>query len=340
MFHFSPSEYHRALLGRTIPRLAFQPGYDVLQWQEAARQKLRGMLRMPPDSERVPLEPVTEKIWHNGLGTIERIVFHSAPYSDVPCYLCIPDQWKMPHCLFFCLQGHSTGMHNSIGVSAEDDQATIEVAGDRDFALGCMRRGIAAFCMEQSAFGERRELVQQKRASTYCHDAFVQSLMLGRTLIGEWLYDMERAAELIAGRPELSGVKLGVVGNSGGGTMAVFAGALMPWLSYAIPSCAFGSFAGSKMRLYHCACGYVPDMLTYFEMDDILGLFAPHPVVIVAGRFDEIIPFESVEESFARVRRIYAALGAEDACRLVVGEGPHRFYAQQAWEEMMPFLGI
>jgi hypothetical protein len=34
-----------------------------------------------------------------------------------------------------------------------------------------------------------------------------------------------------------------------------------------------------------------------------------------------------VEETFETIGRIYRATGAPDRCRLVIGEGGHRFYA-------------
>ena len=56
-------------------------------------------------------------------------------------------------------------MHNSIAVQREDETKLLKVEGDRDFGLECMRRGIAALCIEQRSFGERREQ-KQERVST------------------------------------------------------------------------------------------------------------------------------------------------------------------------------
>jgi pimeloyl-ACP methyl ester carboxylesterase len=75
------------------------------------------------------------------------------------------------------------------------------------------------------------------------------------------------------------------------------------------------------------------------EMADVLGLFAPRPVVIVAGQQDEIFPIAGVQEAFAQLQRIYAAAGARDQCRLVVGPGGHRFYADLAWPELFRLMG-
>lgn len=75
-------------------------------------------------------------------------------------------------------------MHNSIAVQRDDNTLPLQVEGDRAFGLECMRRGLAALCIEQRSFGERRERKQKRVGSHGCHDATMHALMLGRTLVG------------------------------------------------------------------------------------------------------------------------------------------------------------
>jgi hypothetical protein len=70
----------------------------------------------------------------------------------------------------------------------------------------------------------------------------------------------------------------------------------------------------------------------------VVGLFAPRPVVVVAGRDDDIFFLRGVRKAFRQLQRIYAAAGAPQNCRLVVGAGGHRFYAEPAWRAMMPLV--
>ena len=83
---------------------------------------------------------------------------------------------------------------------------------------------------------------------------------------------------------------------------------------------------------------YVPGLLQYAEMADVMGLFAPRPVVIVAGKTDDGFPIAGVKRAFAGLREIYAAAGVPGNCRLVVGPEGHRFYAKHAWPVMLEFL--
>ncbi|OGV49565.1 MAG: hypothetical protein A2017_16410, partial [Lentisphaerae bacterium GWF2_44_16] len=266
---------------------------------------------------------------------VEKIVYASEPFSDVPAYICLPGNVKPPYSVAICLQGHSTGMHNSIGVDRDDEKKKIQVEGDRDFAIGCMKRGIAALCIEQRSFGLRRELKQKKISPHGCHDAVMHSLELGRTLLGERVYDVDRGIDYLSGRKDIDMKSICVMGNSGGGTVSVYAAALLPRISFAMPSCSFCTFRDSIMSIYHCSDNYVPGIMKYAEMADVMGLFAPKPLVIVCGKDDEIFPVNAVKKAFGDLKRIYKAAGAEKNCHLVIGEGGHRFYADDSWPFML-----
>ena len=82
----------------------------------------------------------------------------------------------------------------------------------------------------------------------------------------------------------------------------------------------------------------MPGLLRYAEMADVMGLFAPRPVVLVAGEHDNIFPIEATRRAFADLKAIYEAAGAGGRCHLVVGAGGHRFYAAEAWPAMLSEL--
>jgi dienelactone hydrolase len=329
----SPSEHH-AWLCSTIQPILHCAGSDVRAWQRRLRRKLRQLVGDTP-SERVPLN--VRQVWKrpHALGTIEKIVFASELHCDVPAYVCLPKDASPPYTFMICLQGHSTGMHVSIAVQRDDEALPFDVEGDRDFALGCMRRGIAALCIEQRSFGERREQRQKVVSPHGCHDAAMHALMLGRTLVGERVYDVDRGIDYLAQRGDADMRRIGVMGNSGGGTISLFSAALLPRIAFAMPSCYFCTFRHSVMSIYHCADNYIPGLLKYAEMSDLLGLFAPKPVVVVAGAEDDIFPIAGVRKAYQHLQQIYAACGAADRCHLVVGQGGHRFYADDAWPVML-----
>lgn len=331
IMNLSPTDNHKYLMSQITPKLKFE-GNDVQKWQPRLRRKLRHLVGDMP-TERCDLS--SRRLWmrDHPFGTIEKIAFTSESHADVLAYVCLPKNIAPPYTFFICLQGHSTGMHNSIAVQREDEAKPLQVEGDRDFAIGCMQRGIAALCIEQRSFGERRE--QKQEHSHGCHDATMQALMLGRTLIGERVYDVDRGIDYLASRGDADMKSIGVMGNSGGGTISLFSAALLPRIAFAMPSCYFCTFRDSIMSIYHCMDNYIPGLLKFAEMSDIMGLFAPKPVVIVAGEEDDIFPIKATRRAFRELKQIYDAYGAKKHCHLVVGDGGHRFYADDAWPIML-----
>lgn len=332
---------HRNLTAKTTPTLSYWKG-DLKAWQADLKAKLHSLLgldNMPPATE--PLNVRT--LWEREVprGTAQKILFTSEPGYDVPAYVCTPHdrtlagpEGKLPW--YVCLQGHSTGMHNSLGVARDYEGQPIEVKEDRDFALGCLARGIGALCIEQRAFGECEDPTQENYGR--CHNPAMGALMLGRTLLGERVYDVDRGLDYLFTRDDVDRSRLGVMGNSGGGTVSLFSGALLDRITHVLPSCCFSTFKDSIMALNHCVCNYVPGLLTTAEMSDVAGLIAPRPLVIVNGERDDIFPIEAARVSFEKLRLVYEEAGKPDNCRHVVGPEGHRFYADIAWEEMLKYL--
>ncbi len=342
-FAFSPSQCHALKLAQLEPTYAYREG-SVSLWQQKfapVLARVMGFDTLAQAPNRPPLSPRTlwKRAHPSGLGIIEKVVFHAEEGADVPAYFCVPHHATKPYSLMICLQGHSTGMHCSIGLAQEDEQTPILVEGDRDFALACMRRGIAALCIEQRSFGERAEKLQARR-SFYngCHDAAMRALLLGRTLLAERVYDVDRALDYLEERGDIHMQNIGVMGISGGGTVAIYAGALLPRLRFLMPACSFCTLIDSIATIHHCADNYVPGLLPLADMADVLGLFAPRPVVLIAGRDDAIFPLKGVRRAFRRLSAIYSAADARAQCRLVVGEQGHRFYTELGFKAARKFL--
>ncbi|GIW77011.1 MAG: hypothetical protein KatS3mg104_2074 [Phycisphaerae bacterium] len=328
----SPSLAHAEARKGLQPALSYQGG-SVPGWQEKARSKLREIIGFP----RGPVPSMkSTTLWtrQTSVGTIEKIVFPVETGQDAVAYWCVPTGARKPYSTWICLQGHSSGMHNSINADYEDETRPIIAPGDRDFAIGCMKRGYAALCIEQRGFGYRREfdLPGRQQGTTTCHDPLVGALMIGRTLIGERVWDVDRGIDYLVHRGDVNLENLGILGNSSGGTTGMYAMALLPRLHRAIISCAFARFSDSIVARHHCCCNIVPGIMNWFEMADIVGLSAPKPVVIVNGKTDPIFPIESARSHVREVQRIYQACGTPDRVWFVEGPEGHRFYAELSWQ--------
>ena len=303
------------------------------------RESLAALLGIREDLAAPAQPPVADTLWIRefAFGTVEKVRIHAEAGDGPFLYLCRTREMVGPQPVFLCLQGHSTGMHKSIAIDWHDEQTPIDVNGDRDFAIGCLKRGVAAVCIEQRAMGENSTNADRVPS---CFEPAMFALLEGKTLLGLRVLDVARTIDYLATRSDIDLSRLGIMGNSGGGTTSMFAAALLPRITHAMPSCAFSSFHASIGAMRHCACNYVPGLYRWGESADVLSLFAPKPLVIVNGAADPIFPLAAANEQFDRLHAVYAAAGAAERCVHVIGPEGHRFYAEPAWNAMLPLWNL
>jgi len=305
------------------PELRFDPAKDFATWQAALRNRLTKILVLPDRPRQAPRSSVTPEPPPD-LYAIERIEFDAEPGQTVPGYLLRPRAGKTPFPVMICLQGHSPGMHISIGRNKTPaDKKSIE--GGRDIALQAVRNGWAALAIEQRAFGLRAE------RGVSCQDAALRALLRGQPITGQRVLDVMRAIDFLATQPDLDMSRVGCMGNSMGGTVSFYAACVDPRIRLAVVSCSFCTFADSWLSRPHCACGCLPGILQVADMPDMAGLIAPRHLLIVAGRKDALARFEGVEEGFRLAQRAFAAASAADHIQLLAADGEHRFYPELAW---------
>ena len=109
--------------------------------QTNSRDQLRSLLGLPFESCEEDLqidgERDTEKFHEI------RFKFQSEKGYYVPCVLRVPAGKSAPLPVFICLQGHSTGMHISLGEPKYDGDADSIRGGDRAFAVRVVEEGFA-----------------------------------------------------------------------------------------------------------------------------------------------------------------------------------------------------
>ena len=327
MLHYDPQTRHIELMKKAPRAMTYRPGEAVEAWQERAREKLSELLGLPLE---MPAEDGFHIEWERDEPDFHeiRFTYASEPGADVCCHMLVPRgaQGKLP--MIICLQGHSKGMHISLGRPIFDGDEKSISGGDRDFAVQVIKYGYAAFVLEQRAFGE----CGGDETGPKCVQPAMSALLLGRTLIGERVWDVSRSIDVMEKHfPMIDTSRIAVMGNSGGGTTAIYAAAMDERLAAAMPSCAFCGFQASIGELHHCSCNYVPGIMKEFDMGDLAGLIAPRPLVIVNGEKDMIFPLASAKDQEKIARRVYEAAGAGDMLRHVIGPEGHRFYAALAW---------
>lgn len=324
---YNPNTQHEYMMDNAGFAAAYKAGADFAAWQIAARAKLGELLGMDTFERCDDALNIEWQREEEGF-TEYRISFNTEKNFRALAHLLIPAGAKQPVPAIICLQGHSKGMHISLGrPKFPGDEISIS-GGDRDFAPQAIAQGYAAFVLEQRGFGESGGDENGPR----CTQPAVAAMLLGRTLVGERVWDVSRSIDVMEKHfPQIDASRIAVMGNSGGGTTTIYAAAMDERLAAAMPSCAFCGYKASIGVQHHCICNYIPGIMKYFDMGDLAGLIAPRPLVVVNGKDDGIFPVDSAKEQFVTAKALYEASGAGDKCTHIIGYAGHRFYAAEGW---------
>lgn len=321
----TPHSHNQTIMKNTTPALRYDGKQPFSAWQAEARTKLIELLGLEKFTRCEPLLDIEWEKEDENMTEI-RFTFQSEAGYFALCHLCVPKGAKEPLPLVICLQGHSKGMHVSLGRTLFPGEDPNDA--DRGFALQAVANGYCALAIEQRNFGECGGTPE----GPDCYNSTMAALLLGRTTAAERVWDVMRAIDVVTEHfSQVDSKKIAVMGNSGGGTATFYTACIDERISLAMPSCSVCTYDDSIAAMRHCACNFVPHIREYFNMGDLAGLIAPRKMVVVAGKKDGIFPLHGVLESYALIENMYAAAGVPEHCRLVLGEGGHQFYPEQSW---------
>ena len=321
---------HELLVKKIKGKLRYSEKNDYSEWKKSVKDKLYELLGLEEIKDNAcPLNFRIEKDEKTENYRQIRFVFESEIGAVVPCYLLIPDTGKQKYPVAIVLQGHSSGFHNSIGVAKDkSDEGYIQRG---DFGRQAVSNGYAALCIEQRAMGER-VTKRHDFEPIMCAFPSLTALLLGRTIIGERIWDIMKAIDLLPNFEQLDVDKIVITGNSGGGTMSYYAACMDERIKISAPSCAFCSYEYSLFYKFHCACNFIPGAFKWFEMQDLACLIAPRNLIVIAGEYDTIFKIDGVREGMKTVEKIFEKEGVKDNCKLVVTDKAHWWCKDIVWQ--------
>jgi len=335
---FDSHDYISYRTQQVVPSMAFDPKADFDTWKQAAREKLTQLLCLP----LTPCEDLFAVCQEREFPEYRRLDFEFQTEEGyfASASMLLPPQISGPLPAVICLQGHSTGMHISLGecIYPNDDKA---VASGRDFAVRAVKEGLCAVTLEQRYMGSAgRTETGAPACLGRTNNAGMATLLLGRTIIGERVWDIQRLIDVLC--KHFSNVidpkKIICLGNSGGGTATFYASCLDERICISVPSCAVCTYDESIMAMQHCPCNFVPGIRRYFNMGDLGCLIAPRKLLLVCGEKDHIFPLPGVQKSFDIIQQGFAAAGVEQNCQMLIGNAGHQFYPDQAWPIIHSYL--
>ena len=297
---------------------------DAEAYVKTVRAKIRRCFG--PEPKRTPLNARVTRVVDRDAYRIENVIFESRPGFFVTANLYVPNgkQHPMPAVVGTC--GHS---HNGKAETAY-----------QSFAQGLAKQGYVCLMYDPIGQGERLQYVDEDLESRigvgvgeHIH-AGNQQFLVG-DFLGMWrAWDGIRALDYLLTRPEVDKRHVGVTGNSGGGTMTTWLCGVEPRWTMAAPSCFVTTFRRNLENELPADTEQCPPLALALGLDhdDFLAAMAPKPVIILAKERD-YFDVRGSEEAFARLKRLYGLLGAEDNIGQFTGPTTHG-YSQENREAM------
>lgn len=277
-----------------------------------------------PFPEPCPLNARVTDRWRGDGFTIEAVQYDAEPGDAVPAYVLIPAGVgaQRPAAAVVCLHQHAGQFH--VGKSEPAG-----MSGDPMHHTGkwLAQQGYVVLCADAIGFEQRRG--RRQEAGSYERFLFCKYLLEGRSLIWKNILDVRRSVDYLVTRPEVDPGRIGVYGHSMGSTHAFMASPWEPRFQAVVCNCCLPTYhAILRDEIVHSFSNYVPGLLPYGDVGDIVALIAPRPVLFNAGTHDSGLPIDEVRRAVACARAAYEALGVPDAIRLVEEETGHVFSEQ------------
>jgi len=276
---------------------------QVAERQAYIRAKVLEVLGGFP--ERTPLNArITGTLERDGY-RVEKLIFESLPRFYVTANVYVPARGAPP---FPAVLG--TAGHTASGKAAPIYQRVW---------ISLAKRGILVLAYDPPGQGERAEYLDEllgrpRFSPTNQHTmAGIQCLLTGTNFARYEIWDGVRAVDYLLTRPDVDPKRIGVAGNSGGGTQTAYLQVVEPRLAVAAPSCYITSweklwFDPGPQDAEQNFASFLADGL---DFSDFLIAFAPKPLKVMTAIRD-YFPIEGARTTYLEARRIYQILGAAD----------------------------
>jgi dienelactone hydrolase len=312
------------------PMPAEADGLDaLLAWKDRCRERLSSLLgRMP---EPVELDPATLDSTNCDEYRMDTVVYDTEPTMSVPAYLLVPDGRVEPGPAVLAVHGHGPGKAEICGVVASGSP-------NGDYAAQLARCGYLVLAPDLRCFGERTDWNPPDHYA--CDTNLVHAFMSGWNPLSQNLWDLARSIDFLEAQPMVDRRRIGVVGFSYGGTMALFLSAWDQRIAAAVVSGYFSSVAAShRMPWNMCGSQVLPGMLGRLEHLDLGALVAPRPLLVETGTEDLLFPVAAADDAVGQLRRLYRYLDAEEKLTHDVFDGGHQWHGDQAFPFLDRWLG-
>lgn len=278
-----------------------------------------------PMPDKVDLQPKVLESIDGGSYIRHKVEFNTEVNDRIPAYLLIPKNLKGPAPAVYCFHQHggnfALGKSEVVGLAGDPDQA---------IAVELAERGYIAFAPDAIAFEERNWTPDKSGRAEYFELA--TRLIKGQTLLAKVLHDISVGIDYLQSRPEVDKNRVGFIGHSYGGRMALWAPVFDRRIKVSVSHCGCVNYKDSLSKDIGIQMEFcIPNILNHGDIEDVVKLVAPTPLYISATDDDKYSKGAQRICDYAR----QAFVGSE--LKLTIWPGKHVF-TKEMREEAYQFL--
>jgi dienelactone hydrolase len=219
----------------------------------------------------------------------------------IPIWIFIPDKMRETPCPTMIIHHQHAGQFHL----GKKEPAGIEGNPDQFFAIHLVKRGYVVAVFDALGFEDRQEEGGEKYI-------FTRLMMYGMTLNGKFCFDTSQVLTFLQNRKYVAKDRIGIMGHSLGGVMAIWSAVFDPRIKLIVSSCGIGRLGGPNSILAHhidhCFAVYLPNILDPtigMDMQEVIGLIHPKPLILSNGAMDTGFPIDGVAEIHNWVEKLY-----------------------------------
>ncbi len=312
------------------PTHAF-PGTGKRSFDDWQQETLPLVLQTLGDRpQRVPPDPELLAEWeHDGL-LKQKWLINVGRHISATFQINRPDKLRTAGPAILCCHGH--GPFGKEPVMGNDTspalRASIE-AHRYDYGHRMAKAGVTTFAIDWIGFGERNDNQKPNNLNTngqrdWCNLYYLHATMLGTTSLAINVAHGMAAVDFACTFDAVDPERVGVMGLSGGGTMALWMGLCDERLKATEIICYSDLWAHFGIRdINYCGMQVAPGLFKLVDLPDLQGLLAPSPLLVDIGANDDCFKVDTAMACFRRVTEIYDAASAKDKLELDLHPGPH-----------------
>jgi dienelactone hydrolase len=266
---------------------------DALTWQREMRTAILELLKIEDlvsAKQPNPLNTKTLSSEDRGTYYFQELEINSTPVSRIKVVLTLPKNADRSCPGVVAIAGHSGTRHSCYGAGG--------------FATLLAEKGYATVSTKISQHSIREN---------------------GHTMMGERLWDLMRCVDLLVSLEQVDAKRIGCAGNSLGGEMAMWLGAMDSRITATV-SAGFLTRM-DQLEKNHCRCWKFAGLRQLADFSDIYALAAPRALLCQNGLKERPTWFTVplAREAMKEIEPIYADFGTAENLEFRAHEGGHVF---------------